>query len=300
MPNDCMGRPGDRSRSETPGNPPPDSFVMLHVPGTKGTGGTTIQVAKRFEAAIARVGDFDALAKLGERLPGRRGRARGRVATLEGHSERLYLRPARHGGALGFLWRGGFLGTRRARHELEVAQRLRQRGAEVSEPVLAATRRRGALFEAIIATVYIENSLDLEGYARETSSPGQQRQVAATLGRCLRRFHDVGGTHPDLHAGNLMIENSGEDARAWIIDLDRARVRDRVSPRRRMREIMRLHRSLEKRGLKEGLGRDRLAAFWAAYVDSDRKLRAQLLSHRAREWRRTQRHRILWSPARND
>ena len=134
MPNDCMGRPGDRSRSETPGNPPPDSFVMLHVPGTKGTGGTTIQVAKRFEAAIARVGDFDALAKLGEPLPGRRGRARGRVATLEGHSERLYLRPARHGGALGFLWRGGFLGTRRARHELEVAQRLRHAGARSSRP----------------------------------------------------------------------------------------------------------------------------------------------------------------------
>ena len=57
-----------------------------------------------------------------------------------------------------------------------------------------------------------------------------------------------------------------------MIDLDRARVVARVSPRARLAELMRLYRSLHKRHLIARVGPRGCARFFAAYVDGDRTL----------------------------
>ena len=65
-----------------------------------------------------------------------------------------------------------------------------------------------------------------------------------------------------------------------------------------MRDLMRLYRSLAKRGLLERVGDRSIAAFLGAYTSGDRELRRQLLAALPRERRRLRRHRLGWQLAR--
>src|SRR5262249_18956366 len=51
---------------------------------------------------------------------------------------------------------------------------------------------------------------------------GRGGRAAAAAGRALRRFHDLGGRHRDLHAGNLLLRETEACAEALLVDLDRA------------------------------------------------------------------------------
>jgi hypothetical protein len=75
---------------------------------------------------------------------------------------------------------------------------------------------------------------------------------------------------------NLLVREVGERAGCIVIDLDRAGLGGPLPPARRMRELMRLYRSLRKRHLLDAVGARGLAAFFAAYVGPDRALRAAL------------------------
>jgi hypothetical protein len=68
-----------------------------------------------------------------------------------------------------------------------------------------------------------------------------------------------------------------------VIDLDRARLLAELPPATRMRELMRLYRSLVKRGLVSRVGARGLAAFFGAYAGRDRALRAALRARLPRE-----------------
>ena len=62
-----------------------------------------------------------------------------------------------------------------------------------------------------------------------------------------------------------------------------------------MQELMRLQRSLEKRGLDGVVGPRGRAAFLSAYCGEDRALRRALLACAGREQRRIALHRLGWS-----
>jgi hypothetical protein len=76
-----------------------------------------------------------------------------------------------------------------------------------------------------------------------------------------------------------------------VIDLDRARIANSVRPARRMRELMRLHRSLLKRRWTETIGARGYARFLESYTAGNRRLRERLLTHLPRERLRTALHR---------
>jgi hypothetical protein len=82
---------------------------------------------------------------------------------------------------------------------------------------------------------------------------------------------------------NLLVREAGERTECIVIDLDRAGLGAPLPPARRMRELMRLYRSLRKRHLLEAVGARGLAAFFAGYVGRDRALRAALRGRLRRE-----------------
>ena len=61
------------------------------------------------------------------------------------------------------------------------------------------------------------------------------------IGRCIRRFHDLGVCHADLNAHNLLLN---EDAKVYLIDFDRCQLRREGLWRDG--NLVRLRRSLEK------------------------------------------------------
>jgi Ser/Thr protein kinase RdoA (MazF antagonist) len=200
----------------------------------------------------------------------------------------------RHGGWLAPLWGPYVLGLRRPLAELETTARLRAKGAPVPRPALVLGRRRRCLWEAWLGTVHEEGSVDGIAFLRATRSAGRVRRAARAAGRAVRRLHDAGGRHADLHLGNLLVQETKNHSQVLVIDLDRARAVGEIGPRRRMAELMRLYRSLRKRGLLDPLGRRACAAFFGAYAGGDRGLRRALLRHLPRERVRVGLHALAY------
>jgi tRNA A-37 threonylcarbamoyl transferase component Bud32 len=143
----------------------------------------------------------------------------------------------------------------------------------------------------VVATHFEAGAHDAARWLRDAPTA---RPAIESAARAIRRFHDAGGWHADLHAGNLLVRDRDGALDVLVIDLDRARVQDRVDARARMAQLMRLYRSLVKRGLVDRIGARGCAAFLHAYVAGDRALRGALLARLPAERRKLARHSLLY------
>lgn len=258
---------------------------------------TVLIVQAEFESAARALGllERDRVEALFEQAAGAVGRSPIAVLPLPGRQERLALRRLRHGGLLGPLLGSAFLGAGRARRELEVTAALRARGAPVPRPVLAvASRMGGPLWSAALATVFEEAAQDAVAFLASAPRREPLLRACKAAGAAVRRFHDAGGHHPDLHIKNLLIRSGRTDPEIIVIDLDRARVAAPPAPVERMAELMRLWRSLVKRGLAERVGARGLASFFGGYTGRDRNLRRALLARLPLERTRLRLHALGW------
>ncbi len=250
-------------------------------------GPRSVYFDREFADALGELGWLARSASLGPAEPAARvgpeGRARTRIVALPGREERLHLRPLRHGGLLRRLWRDRLLGAGRSRRELEQTAQLHARGAPVPRPVALCGVRSGLFWRGELATVHVEGSVDGLGFLRGHPTRERVARASAAAGRSVRRFHDAGGRHADLHLANLLLCDRDTEIEIVVIDLDKARVGAPPSAGRRMRELMRLYRSLRKHGMQARVGSRGTAAFLSAYVGRDRELRRALLRRLRRE-----------------
>ncbi|GAB2787987.1 3-deoxy-D-manno-octulosonic acid kinase [Halomonas shantousis] len=187
------------------------------------------------------------------------GQAPGRGASLflcVGEEEWV-LRPYRRGGMVArlsdsrYVWTG--LERTRAFREMRLTATLYTRGLPVPRPVGGCVWRHGPTYEAALMTVRLTGAQTLAELLPQADN-GLLEQVGATL----RRFHDAGLDHVDLNARNLLIT---PDARVWLIDLDRCRLRPPGTWQQA--NLARLGRSLER--FAPGQGEDRLHAIQRGY-----------------------------------
>lgn len=193
------------------------------------------------------------------------GRAQTRIETLPGSEDRVHVRRLLHGGWLAPLWRGRIAGPARLREELRVTVRLSDAGAPVAPAAFGVARRDGLLWRAALCTVHIEGAIDAITFLRTMPARDAVAEAAHAAGLAVRRVHDLGLRHADLHLGNILIRKEPSTYRAWVIDFDRARLTGAVDARRRRRELARLERSLKKRQLVGALGREGVRAFCSGY-----------------------------------
>jgi hypothetical protein len=165
----------------------------------------------------------------------------------------------------------------------------------VPRALFALGHRRGAFWSAVLGTLYESGARDGLRLLAAAPQPDALAAAIVAAARAVRRFHDAGGRHADLHLGNLLFLARGTGVDALVIDLDRARASAPPDARRRMRELMRLYRSLVKRGFAEQIGLRGCARFLHAYCAGDRALRRGLLAALPRERRRIRRHRWGWA-----
>ena len=204
------------------------------------------------------------------------GRSATALVALAAGGPRVVVRRLQHGGLLGPLLRQHYLSASRSRAELELSARLRAAGAPVPEPVFALALRRGLCWTHALATVYEEGAVDALQFLDSAPDAARILRAAAAIGAAVRRFHDAGGRHPDLHVKNLLLRETRAGAEAIVIDLDRGRAGAPPALRVRARELGRLWRSLLKRGVAEAVGERGVAAFLSAYCAGDRELREAL------------------------
>jgi hypothetical protein len=239
----------------------------------------------------ARVADWLAAAH------GHGGRAPIAVVQLPDRSAAVALRGLHRGGWLGPLLGRNVLDVARPFRELAVTARLRAAGAPVPRPLLALAWRGGLAWHTAVGTAFEPGAVDAATFLAGRPSHAARIHAITAAGRAVRRFHDSGGSHPDLHVGNLLVR-AGDPPEVLVVDLDGARIPGLVGPDLRMAQLMRLYRSLRKRGLLEAAGGDRGgAAFFRAYVAGDRTLRRSLLARLPAERRRVARHAWLYRRA---
>jgi len=129
---------------------------------------------------------------------------------------------------------------------------LLARGIATAEPLLVYQPRRWRWpRESYLATRWIDGAENLHLWAwRLANAPAHVRLRAAAacatgLGRLVGRMHAQGVSHRDLKGANLLVRDADNPPSTWLVDLEGARIRRRLGPRRRAADLARLAVSLE-------------------------------------------------------
>ncbi|WP_374601663.1 3-deoxy-D-manno-octulosonic acid kinase [Arenimonas sp.] len=166
---------------------------------------------------------------------------RGAAWFVEGPFGHGVLRRYRRGGLAARASRDAYLwlGERRVRSfaEFRLLARLHGLGLPVPAPLLAGYWRQGLSYRAAIVVERIRGATPLADCADQ---PGAAAWASA--GHAIARVHAAGVDHADLNAHNVLLDAEG---RAWLIDFDRARLRQ-PSAGWREANLARLSRSLAK------------------------------------------------------
>jgi hypothetical protein len=177
---------------------------------------------------------------------GERGRgSTSRIALDDGAAVRI--KRLRRGGALGRTGFDRFFGSHRLLDNVRIPELAVARGIATPRAVaLLLVPGPPGWFRGFLGTEEIRLATDLRRLLQGGSLPARAELVRVV--RLIRRMHDVGLEHRDLHVANVLLagEPAGE-RQAFVVDLDGAR----LSPgplgfRRRQRGLRRFERSWVK------------------------------------------------------
>lgn len=213
----------------------------------------TLYVNDRLDVTPALDALYD-LPEILEGLPGRSTRQRGRATAWRWQPDRgpeLAVRLYAHGGLLGPLLGTLYLGPQRMLSEFRVHLHAARSGVPTSPPVaLRIQRVFGPLVRAHYLSVALpgtRNLLDfIKSQPQAIQSLTRRRQIASAVAGAVADLHDAGILHADLSLGNVLVREQEGGAEAFIIDFDKSQLVDSLSLTERMRNLLRLDRSVLK------------------------------------------------------
>ncbi|MEZ8825309.1 3-deoxy-D-manno-octulosonic acid kinase [Vibrio amylolyticus] len=153
------------------------------------------------------------------------GSAQGRGTTwfVKGNTGEFALRHYHRGGLFGKLvkdsyWFAGLDNTR-AYQELLLLKTLIENHVNVPTPIAAKVERCGIFYRADILVEKLDNAKDLVSILNTQKLSKVQ---LLTIGKEIRKMHEIGVNHTDLNIHNILINNN----KVWIIDFDKCRQQD--------------------------------------------------------------------------
>ena len=216
--------------------------------------------------------------------------------------ERIVVRRYSHGGFFRLLTKDLFVSGHRSFRELALTEEVRSCGIPTVQPV-------GAIHQPVFLLVYrawllsfeVPQAINLVDYLRKTDpSSGKgvsyKRRLLRSAGLLIRQFHDAGFFHRDLQLKNILVAAD----QVLLIDFDRSYRATRLSMRERMRNLLRLNRSVEKwrrRGLP--ITRTDRWRFFLTYAGNDRAIRQAMRRSLRFHSVGTFFHRVYWTMGRS-
>ncbi len=173
------------------------------------------------------------------------------IPVSELKDRRLIVRHYSHGGLWGRLADDILCGHNRPLNELVNAEKATERGMDTAEVVALRFRNLlGPLCRADIFTLEISGAEDLIVYLCNRTAVeicSQKRVLIRHIAQAVRRMHDAGVYHADLHLKNILVKRDGTP-KVYIIDLDKSKLctDGGLTIDQRMDNILRLGRSVEK------------------------------------------------------
>ena len=233
----------------------------------------------------------------------RRGRGEMRKVSLGVKDEPCGLiRHYQRGGLIRHLLGDFYWGRERFFNEVRVAVQAMSRGLPTTQVLALRTEGKGwGFYRADLMTREIENSQDLDGYLQtiwrnEDREPFvNKRAVLRSVAGLLHKMHEAGLYHADLNLKNILVQFSGEGVKSYVIDLDRARMTGPLIKKKRIRNLMRLYRSLEKYGhIGSMLTYRDCIRFIRAYCQGEKEMKATLIRMIRKGTLSIRFHRLFW------
>ncbi len=215
---------------------------------------------------------------------------RGEVLIIKG-KEDIAVRKYRHGGLLRRLTGDLFLFGSRPFKEAEITEMVKSAGIPTLEVLAAIVERRwGDWYRGYLITRYLPGAVDLIRYLDGQPDGKMRRAVIEKAGGVVRKMHQGGIYHADLHLKNFLVEEK-KGPKVYLIDFDRSKVYASLRPSQRMRNMKRLDRSAEKlRGEGLPLTQKDKEVFYRAYATGDKEIHPFIRSYLERYgW-----HRFLY------
>lgn len=188
----------------------------------------------------------EACAELVEQIPvagpiGEASDVSGRAA-IHYLGEDYVVRHLSHGGLFRRITGDRFLSTQRTLREMFISHELIAAGIPTPEIVAVRFVRREPGYAIAVISRRLPESVDLLTYLAEPrTDASQQLRLAGAL---IRRMHDIGVLHADLHLKNILLDRQREP---WIIDLDKSRIFPAaLNERQRASNLKRFERSCRK------------------------------------------------------
>jgi 3-deoxy-D-manno-octulosonic acid kinase len=206
-------------------------------------GGAMLYDASRAGNLSTEAFDPVLLARRGQIVGEARGRGTAWFLSVQNRS--WVLRHYRRGGLVSrllrdqYLWQGEEV--TRPFAEWQLTYHLHRAGLPVPAPIAARYRKLGFSYRGDIITERLPQVWSL---AQALAAGPLSLLTWIAIGRCLRRFHELGVCHADLNAHNILLGNGAEDDRVFLIDFDRGSLRK--SGFWKDDNLVRLRRSLEK------------------------------------------------------
>ena len=134
----------------------------------------------------------------------------------------------------------------RALAEWRVGRELDRIDVPTAIPLAMAERRTLVLLDAALITREIVGARHLNAYMEdELAEPSVARaSLLVQLAAVVRRMHESGFVHNDLHGGNLLVTGEPEQAVVHVIDLHSVQRSRRPSARRREFDLIKLMHSI--------------------------------------------------------
>lgn len=130
----------------------------------------------------------------------------------------------------------------RARTSWDAARYLTHVGIRTPRPVFVAERWSGPFLREAVFAAEPDLSVSHAKAAAAPAASTDKRFLASSLGRAVGELHRAGISHGDCKPTNFIVHADGE---ILVTDLENAAVRERLSPRRKRRDLDRLLRGFD-------------------------------------------------------
>ncbi len=190
---------------------------------------------------------------------------RGLLPTLpikESNGEIMVAKQSLRGGLLRLVNRDLFWQGNRPFREMIANTLILSKGIKTTE-ILAAAKLKvwGPLYRTFLFSKEISESKDLSVLFNglRPKSPQERlkkkNQVLKAIARSIFAMHNQGIYHADLHLKNILIRQNdvSDEPEVYIIDFDKARLKERLSPKEKIDNLLRFNRSLEKYKFQGGI-----------------------------------------------
>ncbi len=186
----------------------------------------------------------------------------GETTTMTGRSPLRFIEPdmvvrtLMHGGMFRHITGKRFLSPNRTIRELKVSAYLASHGIRTPEILAVRLNKEGLFYSMDVVSRFIPESKDLLIHIEDSHT--DDLELIKKSGLLIRKIHDLGVYHTDLHIKNLLLDNAGN---LWALDLDKAYQFESLPEFMKQMNLKRFMRSIIKWQTK---GRIHLPDEWAS------------------------------------